>query len=163
MKILRGIQIALGAIALLIAGLFIAARFSDGPLGIAPGGALRSGEIVSAPVSDWTPFAAVDTVELQLANESTSRTTWILVHDGRAYIPCSLGFPPFKRWHQRADVDGTAWLRIDGQRYPVSLKRTQDESLNEPLVAIVGQKYGGGPRSDAGVWFFEVSSRPDAG
>lgn len=147
---------------LLVALIFAAARLHDGPIAMVamiPGGALASGELVVAPVSDWTFATAIDTIELQLAGEATSRTTWILVNGGRAYIPCSLGFPPGKAWHLRADKDGRALVRIEGKRYPVSLKRRTGPDLEAELKAIVGSKYPDGPPSDAPAWFFALESR----
>ena len=149
-----------GVVVILVGLLFIAARFHDGPLGLIPGGALQAGAVVSAPVSDWK-FADVDTIEMQLESQSSSRTTWILVSDGRAFIPASLSFPPGKTWPQHADVDGRATLRIAGQRYPVTLTRVQDEAVRDQLKAVVGKKYRGGPPGEGGVWFFEVVSRAD--
>lgn len=162
MRVLRFMGYAVGVVVLLIAGLFVAARYHDGPLGIVPGGALVAGEVKAEPVADWR-FADVDTIEMQLDGESSSRTTWILVNEGRAFIPASLSFPPGKRWHKTADANGAAWLRIAGRRYPVTLSRVQDDALTTVLVQSVGKKYGGGPPGDGGVWFFEIVSRPDAG
>ena len=156
LKILGGIVVVLFAC---VAAVFVAARFHDGPLAIIPGGPLSSGELVSSPVQDWGFAESVETIELQLAEDDSSRTTWILVNDGRAFIPCSLGFPPGKNWHLRADEDGEAIIRVLGKRYPVVLKRLSDSPLESELKAIVLAKYGGGPPSDAGVWFFSVESR----
>ena len=147
-----------GVVVILVGLLFIAARFHDGPLGLIPGGALQAGAVVSAPVSDWK-FADVDTIEMQLESQSSSRTTWILVSEGRAFIPASLSFPPGKTWPKHADADGRATLRIAGQRYPVTLTRVQDEAVRDQLKAVVGKKYRGGPPGEGGVWFFEVVSR----
>lgn len=91
-----------------------------------------------------------------------SRTTWILVHEGQAYIPCSLGFPPFKRWHHYAVIDGRAILRIAGRRYPVTLTKLDyaaQQALEPALRAEVARKYPSPPPGDAGVWFFHVTSR----
>ncbi len=162
MKFLKFLAGLIGVVALLIAAFFFLARFHDGPLGLAPGGPLVAGEVVAAPVGDWK-FADVDTIELQLDGESSSRTTWILVNEGRAFIPASLSFPPGKRWHKTADQNGAAWVRIAGKRYPVTLTRTQDEALRTQLIGVVGSKYGGGPPGEGGVWFFEVVSRPVGG
>jgi hypothetical protein len=162
MKILRWLAIAVGMIALLIGGVFAAARLHDGPLGVIPGGALRSGEVVAAPVTDWK-FADVDTIELQLDGESSSRTTWILLHDSRAFIPASLSFPPGKRWHKTADQNGAAWVRVGGRQYPVTLTRVQDDATRAALIEVVRGKYLAGRTGDgsggADVWFFEVVSR----
>ena len=163
MRVVRWFAGAVGVIALLVAVLFVAARFHDGPLGLVPGGALVAGEIVAAPVGDWGFATDVDTIELQLDGESSSRTTWILVNSTRAFIPASLSFPPGKRWHKSADQNGAAWVRIAGRRYPVTLTRMRDEALRAQLAGVVGKKYGGGPPGEGGVWFFEVVSRPASG
>lgn len=160
MRVLRIVGIALGLVLVALAGLFAAARFGDGPLGPIPGGAFSSGAWVAEPVDDWSFAADVPTIQLQLAGEDTSRTVWFLVRDGRAYVPCSLSFPPGKRWYRRADRDGRAVLRIQGRRYPVTLTRDTDSDLATDLGAIVDAKYGTVPPSEGGVWFFAVSSRP---
>lgn len=156
---LARIAVGLGA---LVALAFLGARLHDGPLGPIPGGPLEAGAEHAEPVSDWSFAEDVAEVELQLASENTSRTTWILVHEGQAYVPCSLGFPPGKRWHEKAAVDGRATLRIEGERYPVTLTKLDDaetERLAPTVRAEVTRKYGQGPPSDAGVWLFRVGSR----
>jgi hypothetical protein len=159
MRIITFIVKAVVALAMLIGVTFVVARFHDGPISMIPGGPLADGELITSPVSDWSFAESIDTIELQLEGDDTSRTTWVLVHNGRAFIPCSLGFPPGKDWHLRADRDGKAIVRIQGQRYPVVLKRLIDSPREPKLEEIVTSKYGGGPPSDAGVWFFSVRSR----
>jgi hypothetical protein len=162
MAVLRwGVRLVLTA-AVLVGLLFLAARFHDGPLGPIPGGALRSGAEVTEPVGDWSFAKDVGEIELQLASQDTSRTTWILVFDGQAYVPCSLGFPPGKRWHRQAAVDGRATLRIEGRRYPVTLTKLDDaevQKMESTLRAEVTRKYGQVPPGEAGVWLFRVASR----
>jgi len=165
MVILRWLlRVALGALAL-VALVFLGARLHDGPLGPIPGGSLEDGPEVVEPIGDWSFAKEVGEVELQLASQGSSRTTWILVHEGEAYVPCSLGFPPGKRWHEQAAVDGRAVLRIEGRRYPVALTRLDDAATAqlEPVIrAEVDRKYGQAPPSDAGVWLFRVTSRAPA-
>jgi hypothetical protein len=165
MSVLRWLlRIVVGIVAI-VALLFFAARLHDGPLGPVPGGPLEAGAEVAEPVADWSFVKEVGEIELQLASQGTSRTTWILFHDGAAYVPCSLGFPPGKRWHHDAAVDGRATLRIEGKRYPVVLTRLPDadvEALAEPVRAEVARKYGQAPPTDAGVWLFRVASRAPA-
>ncbi|MDH3685492.1 MAG: hypothetical protein OEP95_04660 [Myxococcales bacterium] len=158
MRILRILALGVAVLAVVGAGMGIAARFSDGPLAVFPGGAFRSGEWVDAPIVDWSFAADVETLELQLEGDKTARTTWILVHDGVAYIPCSLGFPPGKTWHERAVKDGRAILRHEGRRYPVQLERTEDDAAITALASVVENKYGAAPPSDE-TWFFALSSR----
>jgi hypothetical protein len=155
------VRIVVGLV-VLVALVFVSARLHDGPLGPIPGGALASGEIVGAPVTDWSFAKDVAEIELQLESQDRSRTVWILVNDGQAYVPCSLGFPPGKSWYQEAVKDGRATLRIDGKRYPVNLSKLDDAAqttLTPVFEAEVARKYGNPPATDAGVWFFQISSR----
>jgi hypothetical protein len=78
------------------------------------------------------------------------------------YIPCSLGFPPGKTWHEDAVKDGRAILRIDGRRYPVELAKLEASAVQQlegVLRAEIERKYGRPPPTDAGVWIFRVDSR----
>jgi hypothetical protein len=159
MSIVRWLVRIVAALVIGVALLFVGARFHDGPLGPIPGGALASGEVVTEPVADWTFARDVQEVELQLDGESGSRTVWILVHEGRAYVPASLSFPPGKRWHLQAAQDGRATLRVEGRRYPAELVKTDDPSLSEALSAEVARKYGSVPSSEGGVWIFRVAPR----
>jgi hypothetical protein len=147
--------------AVLIAGiglLFFAARFNDGPVGIIPGGPFTSGEMTDFRVMKWQQFVHPETIELQLDGDDTSRTTWVVVRNSRAYIPASLGFPPGKSWHLRAKEDGHAVIRMAGDLYKVRLDLLSDSETEADLAKIVAKKYGGGPPSDAGVWFFRLRS-----
>ena len=160
MKILGWLMQALGVILLLCAALFFGARLHDGPLGPIPGGALESGEWVREPSADWSFAKDEGEIELQLDSQPLSRTTWILVRDGKAWIPCSLGFPPGKTWYQAAEIDPAATLRIAGKRYPVLLIKDEDASLPEFARSEVTRKYGKPPSSDAGVIFFRIEPHP---
>jgi hypothetical protein len=162
MAVLRWLLRIVFVLVALVVLVFLGARCHDGPLGPIPGGSLAAGPEVTEPVGEWSFAKDIAEVELQLASEDTSRTTWILVHEGQAYVPCSLGFPPGKRWHEKAVVDGRATLRIEGKRYPVTLTRLDDattEQLAPTILAEVTRKYGEPPPSDAGIWLFRVDSR----
>ena len=131
----------------------------DGPMGPIPGGPLRGGELVAAPVSDWSFVDEVEEIELQLASQSRSRTTWILFHRGVAYVPSATGFPPGKSWNVHAEEDGRATLRIAGLRYPVTLSRVRDAALVAALGGADLSKYPEGPPGQDGTWYFAVASR----
>jgi len=155
------VGIVTGLVAL-TALLFWMARFHDGPLGPIPGGPLAAGEAVREPVIDWSFAKDTGVIELELASQQRSRTVWFFVLDGKAYVPCSLGFPPGKTWYRHAAVDGRATLRIDGKRYPVTLTKQDDaitQQMSEAVRAELSRKYRKLPPSDAGVWLFEVASR----
>src|SRR5437773_61502 len=102
-RIVRSIVIILLVLVVAIGAVFVGARFHDGPLALIPGGPLQRGELVAQAPTDWSFAAGVQEIEMQLAYENTSRTTWIVAKDGAAYIPCSLNFPPGKRWYKAAD------------------------------------------------------------
>lgn len=162
MKVLRIIgSIVAGLVALGVV-VYFGARCGDGPLGPIPGGALASGEWVEAPVEDWSFVRDVPEIEFQLDQDSISRTVWILFADDRAFIPASLSFPPGKDWYHRAQKDGRSVLRIEGRRYPVELRRVDDEATKEAVVEAVLEKYEPPPSAadENGVMFFEVTSRP---
>jgi hypothetical protein len=145
----------------LIALAFFGARFHDGPLGPIPGGPISSGERVSQPVTDWSFAKDTGEIELQLASQQRSRTVWFFVLEGKAYVPCSLDFPPGKTWHKQALADGRATLRIDGKRYSVKLTKVDDavaQQMREAVRAELSRKYGKLPEGERGAWLFSVTS-----
>jgi len=155
-KILKAIGIALAALILLIAVVAIGARFSDGPVALLPGGPLTSGEWVEGGRVDWT--FATDIEEIEFESGGRSRTTWILVHEGEAYIPCSLSFPPGKSWHQEILERPEGVVRVEGKRYKRKFVKVEDEALFASLAELAQDKYTP-PPSDAGVWFFHIAPR----
>jgi hypothetical protein len=162
MGVIRWVVRIVAALVALLVLVFFGARLHDGPLGPIPGGPLNGGELVSAPVADWSFVKDVGEIELQLDSQRRSRTTWIFFLDDKAYVPCSLGFPPGKTWYKEAAADGHAMLRIAGKRYPVTLTKVDDEAarqMGEAARAELTRKYGQLPPSEGGAWFFEVASR----
>jgi hypothetical protein len=159
MRVLRIIGLLLVAIVVLLALVALGARFHDGPVGLFPGGPLEAGLLEEDPISDWSFAADEETIEFQLLAQERSRTVWILVHEGAAFIPCNLGFPPAKSWHERAVEDGRAVLRMRGRRYPVILERIEDAELAAALEDVMRAKYSGGPPAGSGYWHFRITSR----
>ncbi len=157
MKVFKTVGGVLAALIVALAVTFVTAKFSDGPIGIFPGGPLSSGEIVPHFIGGWGWARQVDTIEMQLADEQTSRTTWFIEHEARGFIPASVGFPPGKTWHERADGK-KAWLRIEDKRYSVQLDRLDDAAVMAELKKKVERKYGRNPLGDSGVWWFAVQS-----
>lgn len=149
--------------AVVVIGLF--ARFSDGPVAIFPGGPLQAGELVSGPVDDWSFAADVEEIELQLVDPPRSRTVWIVVQGGRAFIPCGfLDVPIWKQWPHEAIENGSAIVRVEGRRYQTQLVRVDDQRVREQIGALLGEKYAisgdGGLGEDA--WIFRLDPRPAA-
>jgi hypothetical protein len=166
MTVVRWLARGIAALAALLLLVFFGARFHDGPLGMIPGGPLVAGELVAEPVSDWSFARETPEIELQLESQSRSRTVWILVHEGRAFVPCSLSFPPGKTWYREAARDGRAMLRIEGRRYPARLRKLDDGDtpLAIALRAEAERKYPARPPGDPSqVWIFAVEPRGAAG
>ena len=135
----------IGALVLAIAVLLIGARFADGPLAIVAGGPFKSGELASGPEPDWSFVHDVREVEFQLVEPPRSRTTWILDHAGKAYIPS--GYMTtwwgklWKQWPHEVEKDPRILLRIGDTLYERKLVRVQDEALLTPLLAELRRKY----------------------
>jgi hypothetical protein len=152
MRILRWLGIAFLALAAVLVGVGVVARFSDGPIGPFPGGQLHSGTLATEAEIDW-PLAlggeiqGVEPlfVELQLVEPPGSRTTGVMLYEGQLYVPCDLGFVwrrvpaparwmlsliyRFKRWHEDVLLDGRVVLRIGGKRYERQAVRVTDPGL----------------------------------
>jgi hypothetical protein len=167
MAILRFLISTIVLVAVVIGGLALAARFSDGPMGPFAGGEFTSGEMHTGAEPDWQFVKDTETVELQLLDPSRSRTTWILEHEGRIFIPCgymdSTWGKLWKQWPVEAERDGRGVLRVEGTLYPRELSRLEDGPLVEPLVAELNRKYAMAATAEAvssgGLWLFELRPR----
>jgi hypothetical protein len=167
--VLRILAVALAVPLVVIAGLVIGARFHDGPVAIFAGGPFTSGELVGGAEPDWSFVRGVREVEFQLLEPPRSRTTWILDHEGRAYIPC--GYMTtwwgriWKRWPHEAAKDPRVVLRVDGKLYERRLVRVESGPALEPLLAELGRKYlDGSPVPMEAVtsgylWIYELAPR----
>ena len=76
---------ALVGVAIAGAVLVFAMGFANGPWGVVPGGAFS--ESAQPAPQDWSFTKNLDTVEFQLIDPVSSRTSWIMEHDNRAFIP----------------------------------------------------------------------------
>jgi hypothetical protein len=119
--------------------------FADGPWGMVPGGAFS--ETSQAAPADWSFAKELNTVEFQLAEPVSSRTSWIMEHNSRIFIPSgymnsTIG-KIWKHWPMRAEQNGNALLRIDGNVYEVHLQRTKDAELLTPIMSELARKYMG--------------------
>jgi hypothetical protein len=132
----------------LIVGVLVGARFADGPIAIIAGGPFKSGQLVSGSEPDWSFVHDVREVEFQLVEPPRSRTTWILDHEGKAYIPC--GYMTtwwgklWKQWPHEVEKDPRIILRIGDKLYERKLVPVQDGAVVTPLLAELGRKYANG-------------------
>lgn len=167
--LLRIVGGVLAVLALLVGTLLVGARFADGPLAIVAGGPFTSGEHVTGPEPDWSFVSEIQEVEFQLLNPARSRTTWILDHEGKAYIPS--GYMTtwwgriWKKWPIEAEKDGRTLLRIGDQIYERQLVRVEEGPMIAPLLAQLSGKYANGAEipieavSSGYLWIFELAPR----
>ena len=166
LKILGGL-VALVVIA--IALLLVGARFADGPLAIVAGGPFTSGERQTGPEPDWRFLKDRPTVEFQLIEPPRSRNTFVMIHDGRVFIPSGYMTTWYgklwKHWPFQAEKDPRALLRVDGKIYERTLVRLTEGPDLEPVLAELSRKYGDGAPIgkevvDSGyLWLFELAPR----
>ena len=157
MKVIRWLGIVLGVLVAVVASVAIGARLSDGPIGPFPGGPLVAGAMIDGPVRDWAFVDLVEEIDLQLLDPARSRTTWIITHEGRAYIPCGLpNVRLWKQWPHQAVADGRAMIRVGGNRYRVDLARVEDPELASALSEVLTAKYPVGEVYSGEIWFFQL-------
>jgi hypothetical protein len=158
LRLLRWIGVALGVVVAAILLTLLAARFHDGPVGPFTGGTFRTGEAAEVP-SDWSFAADVRTLELELPPDvGRSITTWLVVADGRLYVPC--GFAASKRWPHAVVRDGRVRVRLEGKIYSLSAVRVEDPATLARVTPILAAKYdlpSGG--FGEGGWMFALSGR----
>ena len=167
MRFFRWLAILVAVVVIAIGAVLVGARFHDGPLGIIAGGPFVKGEPVTGPEPDWTFAHDINTVEFQLLSPARSRTTWILEHDGKIYIPCgymqSTVGRLWKHWPIEAERDGRAILRIGGKLYARQLVRVQDPAVIAPLTQEISRKYGAPATPETvtsgSLWLFELAPR----
>jgi hypothetical protein len=170
MKILR-VLLSIVGVLLLALGAFLAyARMHDGPLAIVAGGAFASGTWSADAAADLGFLRDVQTVEFQLLSPTRSRTTWIVVHDGRLFIPSGymngvLG-TVWKHWPHEAMADGRAVLRVDGTRHARQLVRYHGGPEAPAILAELARKYGmratPAMLASGDLWLFELQPRTPA-
>ena len=155
-------------IVVVVLAFFVVTRFTDGPMGIITGGAFSSGEVVSEE-PDWRYVKDYDIVEFQLLDPARSRTTWIVEHDGRIFIPSGYMLSTvgkiWKQWPLPAEKDGRAILRVDAKLYPRQLVRIKDDPVLPAVLAELSRKYANGAQipvsevSRGSLWIFELVQR----
>jgi hypothetical protein len=160
LAILKWLGLGVLAVLVLALGVVFAARFGDGPLGPLPGGPM-SGERVTEPVTSWGFVARRDTVELEFNPEAPrSITTWVVSHEGQAYIPA--GFASHKIWPAQVVADGRVVLRVDGKLYERRAVRVTDAALLDELRRKLAPKYDLDPNGSVtgpDTWFFSLDPR----
>lgn len=122
-----------------------AMRSADGPSGLVAGGAFTTGNLQEGSEPDWSFLRDRGEVEFQLVEPPRSRTTWIVEHEGRIYIPCGYMQTTWgriwKQWPIEAEKDGRAILRVDGKLYERRLVRIKEGDQLPFLMGELARKY----------------------
>ena len=138
--------------------------FSDGPIGMFPGGRLR-GDASACPTPEsggWDQFADEIESELELRPSSPrSIRTWNLVHQGTLIIPADF-LTPIKRWPHQVLEEPEVRVRIAGEIFECRATRIVDADRIEAIRENLAAKYGIEPDSRAArieVWWFQLDPR----
>lgn len=171
-RIAKGFLAVLASIIFIIWTFTFGASYHDGPVAILPGSAFTSGEFVSGH-PDWSFVRNMQEVEFQTMNPVSSRTSYVMVHNNRIFIPS--GYMTtwwgkiWKQWPKQVLEDDRAILRIDGKIYNRTMARITDDPVLEGVMKELARKYGGAfeatPETmmhsvDSGyMWIFELKPR----
>lgn len=169
-SLISGLAKAVAVIAILGIVLVFAMRLADDPWGMLPGGAFS--QSAQAAPDSWTFTKELNTVEFQLLEPVSSRTSWIVEHNNQIYIPSgymsSTVGKLWKHWPMRAEENGEALLRINDQVYPIYMLRIKDPQTLEPVLGELARKYIPSRPSMAAMqaqvvnndlWIFELRKR----
>ena len=175
--LLKILGYSIGLIVAVVVLTLFAARFADGPLELIAGGPFTSGEPASSEPESWSFVKDYVTVEFALEDPARSRTTWIMEHNNRIFIPCGYMDTTWgriwKQWPIQAEKDGRAILRVDGKLYDRQLVRIKQDPDLDVVLSEIGRKYfgGGAAMSESleaardsvtndSLWIFELIPRP---
>ena len=173
-RILGGLGVL--ALGFVVAGVgaVLTARFHDGPLAgplaIIAAGPFETGEWQrGSEEPDWAFLREYPTIEFQLLDPARSRTTYVMEHDGRIFIPSrymnTIRGKLWKHWPVEAEEDGRAILRVDGKLYERQLIRIQEPEIVSGVLEERSRKYGGSPAAlqelvkSGDLWLFELQPR----
>lgn len=137
---LRLLMLVLVVAVVAVVALAVTARFSDGPIGPFPGGALQ-GEVWQGAEPDWAFAADLSTIEVQVnPRNPRSGRTGVIVHEGKLYVPTT--FERIKRWHRYVLEDPRVIVRIEGRLYRRCAMRVRNRPLVKTLIRAGRNKYG---------------------
>jgi hypothetical protein len=119
------------------------------------------GEIVGAPVSDWSFTDDVQTIALETRPTFPhSVTTIVFTHEGRLYVPSRN--PTGKKWPYYVLADPSVRLKIGDKIYLGRATRVTEPATLRAAFASLGKKYArmaSPPDPDAplpDVWLFRI-------
>jgi hypothetical protein len=159
MRLLRWLVFALGLAVVAFLCTAIAARFSDGPIAVFPGGKLR-GQRVEQPIRDWSLLEGRRTIELEVsAPGPRSVTTAFILSEGTLYVPSILA--AWKTWPLAASQNGNVIVRVGRELYPLRAVRVTEPGEIRGLVRDIDRMLSGGSDdpADLTTWYFRLEPR----
>ena len=106
------------------------------------------GNVVTAPVTDWSFTDKVDTVEVQTRTwylVPHSVTTYCVALNGRLYLDsfyrAGAEYPHGRSWNENVARDPHVRLKIGNNLYDVTLAHDTDPALKTAVLQLVAKKY----------------------
>jgi hypothetical protein len=130
-----------------------------GPLGWISGGKLN-GELVTAPVSDWSFSDAEQKVQLETRpDQPYSVNVWCVSDGPSLWIVSARG--DRSEWAQHLLADGRARVRIAGKLYERKAERVTDSDELARVADLYHKKYGWqrDPAGESSAVLFRFDSR----
>jgi len=119
--------------------LFAFLTLACGPHGPLPGGRL-DGEIVTAPVDDWSFASALETISVETRpDDPYSVNVWFVSQGPRLWVAAGSG--ETAKWAQNLLADPRARLRIEGKLYERAAVRTTDQAEQDEVLVLYKTKY----------------------
>ena len=133
--------------------------FACGPLGWIPGGRL-SGELVTAPVDDWSFASALETIQLETRpDDPYSVNLWFVWRGPRLWVASGGG--DVSRWAGYMTADPRVRLRVDGKLYERKAARVTEPSEIDEVIVLYKTKYDydRDPKEDGQAVLFRMDPR----
>jgi hypothetical protein len=130
-----------------------------GPLGPIPGGRL-SGEVVSAPVDDWSFAGALEKIQLETRpDDPYSVNLWFVSQGSRLWVASVGG--DISTWAGNMLADPRVRLRIDGKLYERKAERVTEQAELDEVVVLYKTKYEyeRDPKEDGQAVLFRMDPR----
>ena len=158
-RVLKWLGLTLAALVAMVALIAGVARFSHGPIGPFPGGALE-GRAEPAP-ADWSFAEQTSNIAIEVDPENPrSVTAGLVIYEKRPYVAAT--WAARKTWPHIAERDPRVRVRVEGRIFELNAVRVDDPALHSALARLIGEKYGatgGSLAADSGTWIFRLDPR----
>lgn len=154
------------SVATLAVAVLAAAALGCGPIGPFSGGRL-SGDPGPADVTDWSPWADEETIQVEThPGDPHSVTTWFVAIGPAFYVPTSMILGPDKpderEWVANVETDPRVRIRVAGLVYERTAVKLGPGSEYDAALAALDAKYDQTPADRAPereVWIYRMDAR----